>query len=938
MISVIMLTYNRQQFVGRAIKSIIAQTYRDFEFIIVDNGSTDESGIIADDYAKNDHRLKVLHISRQNIGAGRNAGLDVAIGDYIVFIDDDDFAEADFLEFLLNLAKKHDADVAICGASGAKNGDECVMNGEEAVIELMRREKYNVAFPAKLFRRKCFSHERFPLTGKFDDIALMYRILADAEKIAYDGIPKYTFYRHNGNNSAWTTNHSLLSKEILDEYLAAYRARTDFLIKKFPNSADVFRYFEWSFMISMVEKINRLEIKGCDAELIQMVKTLNENRDVFAASPLTEPFEKAWLKAYVPEKDEEIVYERFCFPVTFSCNLSCRLCAEHAPYAKKPYFPKLDEIKRELDALFPLVEHIKKFDITGGEPFLRKDLNDILEFIRQEYSDKIDVVRVTTNGTILPSADFIEAAKKWGQRIYVIVDKYEVSPNSEKICTILESQGIPHELRDYDKNLHFDGWVDYGDLRRKHNEEEAKKVFSRCMVPKLGFFTCMVNGFIYPCARARLLHEHLVLSACMSVYDEELTPAGKKARLKALLEDEVTLACQYCDGLCEDSPRVKPAEQIPKGDVCSDEFEDWQLKYGRVAIYTQTYNNESTIGRTIDSVLNQTSEDFTYFICNNGSSDKTDSIIRERIANTDRHVVYMKFDRNDILGVALARTRALSYMPEYLDPYYTIVDGDDTIEENFVFEVKKAIEKYSPDMVIPSYKRISGDNDTIISERSIGQDVTLYRPRKDFDIMKVRPLLLIQGGVVHRWNKQKKMTYNLVRNYTYVFPKWFVYLDALYNLSGFLEYGTISLLANTAYNYYVYTDSICRSYVPDRVHSDELMYTIYAELVNKYCPDDKISADYCYAVYMSLLEVTLSSILAEKKSADVLDVLRSKVTREMFTNDFDPVFNNLAHRDDFFLPIIDYLASRKDDPLAEKIAAEIAKLRNCSKKSSLSTN
>lgn len=76
MISVIMLTYNREKLVGRAIESILGQTYWDFEFVIVDNGSTDESGRIADQYAEQDNRIRVIHCGRKNIGVGRNIGLE----------------------------------------------------------------------------------------------------------------------------------------------------------------------------------------------------------------------------------------------------------------------------------------------------------------------------------------------------------------------------------------------------------------------------------------------------------------------------------------------------------------------------------------------------------------------------------------------------------------------------------------------------------------------------------------------------------------------------------------------------------------------------------------------------------------------------------------------------------------------------------------------
>lgn len=299
MISVIMLTYNRENFVSRAIESILDQTYRDFEFIIVDNGSTDRSGQIAEEYSTEDDRIRVIHRERGNIGSGRNTGLDAARGEYIAFIDDDDWAEPDFLEFLLCLAQDNGADVAICGAADKVFDEKKIMTAEEALIELMWRKKYNMAFPTKLFRRGLMKDLRFPEDGAYDDIALMYKLLAEAERVAYHGLPKYTFYRHPGNNSAWTTNHSLLTPETLEEYLSAYRTRTEWLSKRFPRSEATFRYFEWSFMISMVEKIRRLQIVGCELQLVAMLRELEGHRDEFLNSREILDLEKKWMDEYV---------------------------------------------------------------------------------------------------------------------------------------------------------------------------------------------------------------------------------------------------------------------------------------------------------------------------------------------------------------------------------------------------------------------------------------------------------------------------------------------------------------------------------------------------------------------------------------------------------------------------------------------------------------
>ena len=279
MISVIMLTYNREALVPRAIESILKQTYRAFEYIIVDNGSADRSGQIADEYAARDNRIRVIHRQRGNIGAGRNTGLDAAKGEYITFIDDDDWAEPDFLEFLLNLLEETKADVSICGAAEKVFDEKKVMTAEEAITELMWRKKYNMAFPTKLFRRELMEKLRFPEEGAYDDIALMYKLLAGAKRVAYHGLPKYTFYRHGSNNSAWTTNHKLLTPET--------------------QSVPAFRYFEWSFMISMVEKITRLGIPGCEGQLAAMKEELQAHSEEFLAAPETLEFEKEWMQQYV---------------------------------------------------------------------------------------------------------------------------------------------------------------------------------------------------------------------------------------------------------------------------------------------------------------------------------------------------------------------------------------------------------------------------------------------------------------------------------------------------------------------------------------------------------------------------------------------------------------------------------------------------------------
>lgn len=298
-ISVIMLTYNRENMVSHMIECILNQTFKDFEFIIVDNGSTDKSGEIAEEYAKKDNRIKVIHLTTSNISRGRNVGLDEATGEYVAFVDDDDECTKDFLEFLYNLIIENDADVAICGTSLKYFDEKLVMDNETAIETLLWRKYYNVGFPTKLIKKELFINNSFLEVTKYDDIYLLPKILAESKVVSYHGMPKYIVNRHTSNNSAWTQNHKLLDKATLKEYLEVYEDRTNWLIEKFPDKKELWQYFNWSFMISMVEKVVRLELPNCEDEFEYMKKELTTNKEKFLSCPEILDFEVEWVEKYI---------------------------------------------------------------------------------------------------------------------------------------------------------------------------------------------------------------------------------------------------------------------------------------------------------------------------------------------------------------------------------------------------------------------------------------------------------------------------------------------------------------------------------------------------------------------------------------------------------------------------------------------------------------
>lgn len=289
-ISVIMLTYNREGLVSRAIEGILNQTFQNFEFIIVDNGSTDRSGQIADKYAGQDARIRVIHKERGNIGSGRNAGLDAAKGDFIAFIDDDDYTETNYLDYLFHLAKEYDADISVCGSWREVEGirqpkyvfDGIYMySGEEAVCEMLKRKKFNVGTPAKLISRKLFTHLRYDCFNKYDDIRMTYKMIAQSQKTVVSGAPLYICTRHNNNNSSGTAQGEVIPPGQIDEYLKAFRERTLWLTEKFPDKAGYWLYTELSYALSMYEKTSDKAMQERLKEFLRDNKTAFLNAKPF---------------------------------------------------------------------------------------------------------------------------------------------------------------------------------------------------------------------------------------------------------------------------------------------------------------------------------------------------------------------------------------------------------------------------------------------------------------------------------------------------------------------------------------------------------------------------------------------------------------------------------------------------------------------------------
>lgn len=197
LVSVIVPVYNVEKYLHQCVDSIINQTYRNLEIILVDDGSPDNCGAICDEYALKDRRILVIHQENQGLSAARNAGLDIASGDYIVFVDSDDWIAEDMIQLLLSRQEQTGADMVLCNIKpfyppqykGWMRKVSCFGCEVLSQIEFSERltEYYSWIYCVawnKLYKKEIWEQLRFPLDHIHEDEATVHRVLERCSKIA----------------------------------------------------------------------------------------------------------------------------------------------------------------------------------------------------------------------------------------------------------------------------------------------------------------------------------------------------------------------------------------------------------------------------------------------------------------------------------------------------------------------------------------------------------------------------------------------------------------------------------------------------------------------------------------------------------------------------------------------------------------------------------
>ena len=209
MISVVVPVYNVEKYLAKCLESIIAQTYRDIEIVLIDDGSTDESGKICDEYAQRDKRIRVIHQENKGLAEVRNIGIHEARGEYIQFIDSDDWVELDMLETCLDYAEQYNADIVcfrvICEYQGnvqihsGVSYPPRVMDSAEALSVLFFPQYVDVITCNKLIKSDIFHGIEYPAGKLYEDMYTTYKILGKARKILCISDEFYHYLKRQGS-------------------------------------------------------------------------------------------------------------------------------------------------------------------------------------------------------------------------------------------------------------------------------------------------------------------------------------------------------------------------------------------------------------------------------------------------------------------------------------------------------------------------------------------------------------------------------------------------------------------------------------------------------------------------------------------------------------------------------------------------------------------
>lgn len=266
LISIIVPVYNADAYLDEAVRSVLSQTHRSLELILIDDGSTDSSGALCDRWSLKESRVRTLHQNNRGTAAARNTGIDHASGEYLGFIDADDWIEQDMIALLLANSVAYDADISACGflktplriheAKGPDFAPSTVYTPAEALRSVFRPDQMRYSACNKLFRRRLFEELRFPEGSVLEDKALICRLIHKSGRVAWCPLTKYHYFQRPG---------SIMHEDPLKWSMDLFQVNEnlmDFIAEQYPKFLPV---VQASYAMECYRLLQRIEGSGTEA-------------------------------------------------------------------------------------------------------------------------------------------------------------------------------------------------------------------------------------------------------------------------------------------------------------------------------------------------------------------------------------------------------------------------------------------------------------------------------------------------------------------------------------------------------------------------------------------------------------------------------------------------------------------------------------------------
>lgn len=256
LISVIIPVYKVEDYLEKCVDSVINQTYPNLEIILVDDGSPDRCGVLCDKYAEKDKRIKVIHKENGGLSDARNAGIRIATGEYLAFIDSDDWVESGYFDALYSLLRDNDADLSamsLCSVDEEGNeigrhhgGKTYLLDDTIAMENMFYRDGLPWCAQAKLYKRSLFDGVIYPVGILMEDKATTYKIFARCKTIVYSDMPLYKYLVRQG---------SIMRSRFSDKRMHSFAIQEElnlFLEKNYPVAAVSAHAYTVKVAISML--------------------------------------------------------------------------------------------------------------------------------------------------------------------------------------------------------------------------------------------------------------------------------------------------------------------------------------------------------------------------------------------------------------------------------------------------------------------------------------------------------------------------------------------------------------------------------------------------------------------------------------------------------------------------------------------------------------